>query len=79
MKKSIYPSKLFSTIMFEKLFNLIFFNNYSEILIFLENYFLKKLYYKNISFKKNNFEIFLVIFYIHSFRNIYFSRCLIFK
>ena len=48
MKRSIYPSKLFSTIMFEKLFYLNFFkNNYCENLLFLENYFF---FYKKISF-----------------------------
>ena len=41
MKRPIYPSKLFSTIMFEKLFDLIFFNYYCENLLFLENYFFK--------------------------------------
>ena len=55
-----------------KFFILIFFNNYSENLLFLENYFLKKtyIYYKNISFKKK-IDIFLVIFYIHNFKYIY--------
>ena len=38
MKRPIYPFKLFSTIMFEKLFDLkVFFNNYFENLLFLEN------------------------------------------
>ena len=37
MKRPIYPSKLFSTIIFDKLFYLNFFNNYSENLLFLEN------------------------------------------
>ena len=38
MKRPIYPLKLFSTIMFEKLFDLnFFFNNYFENLLFLEN------------------------------------------
>ena len=37
MKIPIYPSKLFFNIMFEKLFYLNFFNNYSENLLFLEN------------------------------------------
>ena len=44
VKKPIYPSKLFWVffiIMFDKLFYLKFFkNNYSKILLFLENYFL---------------------------------------
>ena len=38
MKKLIYSSKLYSTIMFDKLFDFkSFFNNYSENLLFLEN------------------------------------------
>ena len=38
MKRLIYPLKLFSTLMFDKLFYLkSFFNNYSENLLFLEN------------------------------------------
>ena len=39
MKKLICPSKLFSIIIFDKLFYLkYFFNNYFEILLFLVNY-----------------------------------------
>ena len=75
MKRPIYPSKLFSTIIFDKLFYLNFFNNYSENLLLLYIY----IYSKNISFKKNKFDMFLVIFYIHNFKYIYFPRCLIFK
>ena len=56
----------------QNFFILIFFNNYSENLLFLENYFFSKIYYKNISFKINKFDIFLVIFYMHNFKNIYF-------
>ena len=38
MKRSIYLSKLFSIVIFEKLVYLnFFFNNYSENLLFLEN------------------------------------------
>ena len=38
MKKLIYSSKLYYTIMFDKLFDFkSFFNNYSENLLFLEN------------------------------------------
>ena len=38
MKRPIYPSKLFSTTMFDKLFDLkYFFNNYYGNLLFLEN------------------------------------------
>ena len=50
MKRPIYPSKLFSTTIFDKFFYLkYFFNNYSKILLFLENYFFKKIYHlKNI-------------------------------
>ena len=45
MKRAIYLSKLFSTTMFDKFFYLkSFFNNYSKILLFLENYFFKKIY-----------------------------------
>ena len=62
--------------MFEKLFDLKFF-----LIIILKIYIFRKLiflkiYYKNISFKKNKFDIFLVIFYIHNFKNIYFPKCL---
>ena len=58
MKRSIYPSKLFSTTIFDKFFYLNFFNNYSENDIFLEKYFFKKNILKIYHLKKINLTYF---------------------
>ena len=58
MNIPIYPSKLFSTTMFDKFFYLNFFNNYSENDTFLEKYFFKKNILKIYHLKKINLTYF---------------------